>query len=332
MSSTLNAQSVLKTLAALESQIATLKAQLGAPSAPVKGAKKELSAAALEARRSSPWIVFTGRVRALLKSTGANGGIETQMFCSSLKDTTPIGLDQKPDYSAWSDADILARFGSWKRPEVSKQAAAKSSASVASADGDAAGAGAEKAKKERKNPWASLSEEDRAAKIAKMQAGRKAKKAGSEEAAASDGEAAPAPAPAPSAPASVAGSEVSSKKKRSPWSEETKAKAAAKRAAKKDASADASAAVGAGDGGAAPVAAALRVPLPASEDEAEEDPYKRILFKGQSYLVNSRGWCYYRETDGTQGRWAGLFKRGPPPTLDASVSEPESEEVFGDDE
>jgi hypothetical protein len=332
MSSAINAQSVLKTLAALESQIAALKAQLGAPSAPVKGAKKELSAAALEARRSSPWIVFTGRVRALLKTAGATGGIETQMFCSSLKDTTPIGLDGKADYSVWSDADILARFGSWTRPEVSKQAAAKSSASVASGD-DADGAAAEKPKKERKNPWAGLSEEERAAKIAKMQAGRKAKKAGSEEAAeASDGDAAPA-APAPSAPASVAGSESSGKKKRGPWSEETKAKAAAKRAAKKEASADVSVAAGGGAAAApaSPMAAALKVPLPPSDDE--EDAFKRILFKGQSYLVNSSGWCYYRESDGTQGRWAGIFKRGPPPTLDASVPEPEAdEEVFGDDE
>jgi hypothetical protein len=330
MSSTINAQSVLKTLAALESQIAALKAQLGAPSAPVKGAKKELSAAALEARRSSPWIVFTGRVRALLKTTGANGGIETQMFCSSLKDTTPIGLDGKADYSVWSDADILARFGSWTRPEVSKQAAAKSSASVASGD-DADGAAAEKPKKERKNPWAGLSEEERAAKIAKMQAGRKGKKAGSEEAAASDGDAAPA-APSPSAPASVAGSESSGKKKRGPWSEETKAKAAAKRAAKKEAPADGSVAAGGGAAAApaSPMAAALKVPLPPSDDE--EDAFKRILFKGQSYLVNSSGWCYYRESDGTQGRWAGIFKRGPPPTLDASVPEPEGdEEVFGDE-
>lgn len=135
---------------------------------------------------------------------------------------------------------------------------------------------AEEPKKERKNPWAGLSEEAKAERIAKMQAGRQAKKA--ERKMSADSLDAPAPAalpapvrtpnegginfgrfstgtlvaedaPAAPAPAEDAGSETSSKKSRkNPWEglseEQRKAKIAKMqeaRAAKKAARAAAGA-------------------------------------------------------------------------------------------
>jgi hypothetical protein len=316
-------------VAAQQQQLAALqtKTASAAPSAAGAGrAKRELSEDEKAKKREQPWILFTNRVRELLKSrASAKGGKETQQFAATLKDASPKTAEGKPDYSSWTDEDILARFASWTAPEVSKQKAAGKSwakpkgssvagseaASVVSGGGAAA---AEKPKKERKNPWAGLSEEEKAERVAKMQAGRAAKKAAKD--GALDDE--PLGTSAEEATAAVA---------------KTKAALSKAKAAKAASAAPKSPALGGsvGAGGGAPVAAALSAPSAPASDE-----FKPMLFKTVRYLYRkSDGHCYLREEDGTQGAWAGIFTVvNGKPTLDTSAPAPdaEDEEVFGDDE
>jgi hypothetical protein len=79
----------------------------------------------------------------------------------------------------------------------------------------------EKPKKERKNPWAGLSEEQREERLAAMKRGRELKKQ-EKRRLSEDSLAAPAPAPAPVAAAEDAASDTSSAKKRkNPWADLT---------------------------------------------------------------------------------------------------------------
>ena len=214
MSSSLNTSAILSAIASLETQLASLKLQLGgassAKSAPV--AKKERKPRKKSEAGPTAWIVFTDRVRKILKDNGYKAsaiGVECVQFCSTLK-------TENADLPSWTDADILARREAWSVPEISKQAAAgknkKSSApsSVVSGgdgDGEAAPASTEKPKKERKNPWAGLTAEQKAAKVAAMKAGRSAKKSAASssdvESVSQESVVAPLP-PLPSSPKSVA--------------------------------------------------------------------------------------------------------------------------------
>jgi hypothetical protein len=63
--------------------------------------------------------------------------------------------------------------------------------------------------------------------------------------------------------------------------------------------------------------------------------FKPVLLVGVRYLVNMEsGHAYYRNEDGSQGDWAGIFSRTPKPHVDTSVPEPgaEEEELNFDDE
>jgi len=184
---------------ALKSQVSSLQALLASKSvtAPAVASGKPVTEKKPRKKSDAPptaWRLFTDRVRQILRDNGYTAkavGVECVQFCSTLK-------DENSDFATWQDADILARRASWSAPEVSKQKAAGKSwrkpktgsapASVVSGgddelDGDApADSGADKPKKQRKNPWADLSPEERAAKSAKMQAGRAAKKAASDDA------------------------------------------------------------------------------------------------------------------------------------------------------
>jgi hypothetical protein len=275
------------------------------------------------------WRLFTDRVRGLLKDNayaGKSVGVECVQFCSSLK-------TENADFDSWADADILAQRAAWSAPAVSKQAEAglhwkngkkvvTPSGSVVS-DGEAAPAEVSEPKKARKNPWADLTPEQRAAKVAAMKAGRDAKKTATEstDAVVVVVEAAPAPAHVEDA---VSDGGSSAKKARKPWSAETKAAAKAKRDAKK---------------ASASSTTAEMPPLPPSPPESVSggSEFQGIMLGGNRYLVNlASGHCYRRETDGTQGDWAGLFHRtgGPKnngPWIDETVAEPENDELVFDE-
>ena len=175
-------------LLALRAQVSSLQAALEAKTvsapaktdkAPAKKVKKERDPDAPPRERTA-WGLFTDRIRALLRANGYEGAdVATRcvQFCSSLK-------EENADLSSWSDEDVLARRAAWTAPEVSKQKAAGKSwrkpktGSVASGEDAEDGASAEeKPKKARKNPWEGLSEEAKAERIAKMKAGKAAKKA-----------------------------------------------------------------------------------------------------------------------------------------------------------
>jgi hypothetical protein len=197
---------ILAELQKLNGRISTLEStKPSAPAASGKAAKKERKTKEKDPkapkRAPSSWLLFTGRIRDILRANGyekAALGKECQMFCASLK-------EENAELDSWSEGDVLARRAAWTAPEVSKQKAAglswrkdKSGSAPGSvvsgaeeADGESAPASA---KKERKNPWAGLTEEQKAERIAKMKAGKAAKKA------AAEGEEAPASPKASEAP------------------------------------------------------------------------------------------------------------------------------------
>lgn len=189
MSSTLDNSAILATITALESQLAALKAQLSgssvvsAPVGKAGGVVKVKKSRKPSTAPPSAWIIFTKKVRDLLKSNGYTAkavGVELVQFAATLK-------DENADLDSWVDADILARRAAWSAPEVSRWESAhgaKGKAGSAANSVVSTGSKAEDApvsdtgsKKARKNPWAGLSAEDKAAKVKKMADAKAAKKA-----------------------------------------------------------------------------------------------------------------------------------------------------------
>lgn len=149
----------------------------------VKKEKKEKDPNAPK-KEPNEWIVFTQKVREALKGAGIKAGVEVTQFCGMLK-------SKNADYASWSSDAILVEHSGWKRPEVSKQALAKS-AEVSPAS--ATDAPAKKARKPQ-------SEETKKAAAEKRAATKAAKSAASAPLPASPAPKAKAPAPAPAAEA-----------------------------------------------------------------------------------------------------------------------------------
>jgi hypothetical protein len=300
------------------SSIESSKPSVSAPAAKKQrksAAKSTVSAEDKPKRPANAWILFTQRVRGLLKENGYTKeavGIEANMFSSTLK-------EENSDLTSWSNEDILARRADWSRPAVSKWVATHGVKSKASSvvSGEAPEAAetesAEKPKKARKNPWEGLSEEQKAERIAKMKAGKAAKKAAAEGSADAEEEAPVSPkVKAEAAPKASAPKEVAAKPS-SPKPSSSKAAEAPKASSKSNAA-------------AAPAVAAA----PAASGQ-----FKPVLLQGVRYLVNMEsGHAYHRNDDGSQGDWAGIFSRTPKPHVDSSVPEPgaEEEELNFDDE
>lgn len=105
----------------------------------------------------NPWIVFTGRVRDILKAAGLPAGKECQQFASHLKTTHPNAYSM-------TDEEIEAARSDWNAPEAKPKPSAASATPAApaatTADDDVPVA----------KPKRVLSEEQKA----KMAAGRKA--------------------------------------------------------------------------------------------------------------------------------------------------------------
>jgi hypothetical protein len=311
--SSLNTSAILSAISVMEKELAALRAQISPATEKKEAAKKEKKEAKKEeaakkeekeekkTRAPTAWLLFTERVRNLLRENGYEKkhlGPEMTKFCSELK-------KDNEDLSSWSSEDILARRAAWTAPEAKAPSAP---ASVVEEKEE------KEEKKPRKSAWEGLSEEDRAAKIAKMQAGRAAKKA-------AKGPEAEEAAPASDGEASVTSSE---KKKRGPkkladMSSEERAAHAAKvkeRAAKK------------AEKKAAPSSPELPPLPPSPVASVGESSFKRVLLDGKRYLVNmTSGHTYFREADDSQGDWAGIFKKTGSkktggPWVDDSISEP----------
>lgn len=337
--SSINVNSILSSISSMEKELASLRALLG--SAPSKtAAPAEKKQRKKRVGPPSAWVLFSDRVRDILRTNGyekSDLGIHCVQFCSSLK-------DENKELSSWTDADILARRAAWSVPAESKQAAAgihyvkgkkvvtppgSTTGSVVSvSDGDAPVT--EPAKKQRKNPWAGLTDEQRLAKSAAMQAGKAAKKAATTTSSTAETNVA-ASAVVADTSAVVADTKSdggSSAKKRKPWSDETKAAAKAKRDAKKNAATSSTTTT---------TEATTLPPLPTSPPESVvTSEFKGLMLGGARYLVDmSTGHCYHRSADGSQGDWAGLFHRTGGPKggswIDDSVAEPENDSDSGSD-
>lgn len=185
MSAIANATSLLSTIAALESQLITLKSSIGGGAdfaTPAKKAKKMKDPEAPK-KEANVWIKFTMRVGNLLKAACADASEEdkehfkgpatmVKQFCTVLK-------QQKP-YEAWADSEVLEAFESWERPPIAprtkKTPASSAVPSAAASDaGSVAGDSDSSAKKERKKA-APKSDEEKAAINAKRAATLAAKK------------------------------------------------------------------------------------------------------------------------------------------------------------
>ena len=304
-----------------------------------KAAKKEAASASASAeekkeRAPTAWRLFADRVRALLRENGYEGralGPECVQFASSLK-------EENADFSSWSDSDILARREAWSAPEISKgelkggkgwaktgerRAASKNGSVVSGADGEEAEEGSEKPKKARKNPWEGLSPEEKAERIAKMKAGKAAKKAASE--GLLDDE--PLGASAEEIKATAAKmAAVKAKSEEAPPKVSAPPKAVS---ASPKAVSEAPKSSAAAGGGAAAAAASSS----SSSASAAASAFKPVLLTGTRYLVNMEsGHAYFRNEDGSQGEWAGIFSRTPKPHVDTSVPEPGAEEEGEEEE
>jgi hypothetical protein len=158
-----------------------------APSSSTKKAKKEKKEKDPNAPKKEPndWIKFTSKVREALKAANIKAGVEVTQFCGMLK-------TKNADYASWTPEAILTEHSGWTRPEVSKQALAKSP-EPSPADPPVAA----DAKKTRKPQ----SDETKKAAAEKRAATKAAKSAASAPLPASPAPKAKAPVPAPAAEA-----------------------------------------------------------------------------------------------------------------------------------
>lgn len=66
----------------------------------------------------------------------------------------------------------------------------------------------------------------------------------------------------------------------------------------------------------------VSAPAPAAAAPAADSEWKKFILKGKSYLWNpSNNYTYFREEDGSQGEWAGIFNPANK-SIDSSVPEP----------
>ena len=199
------------------------------------------------------------------------------------------------------DPEKQAKYEAYRAKTDEKQAAKKSGASsVASVSdsGSVAAPATGEVKKERKNPWADLTEEQKAERVAKMQAGKAAKK----EAAATVAEpvAAPAVAVAPVAAQKPVSQKPSVPKPSVP-----------KPSAPKPV--------------AAPVAAPASTVEVVAGDADDEETFKDFEFKGVKYWKNGLQFVYKQNSDKGVGDYVGRFDV-PKRKIDTTVPEPPVED------
>ena len=196
------------------------------------------------------------------------------------------------------DPEKQAKYEAYRAKTDEKQAAKKSGASsVASASdsGSVNESGAVPAtgevKKERKNPWADLTEEQKKERVAKMTAGKAAKKAAAAE---------PAAVVAPVAVTPVIPQKPSVPKPSAP-----------KQSAPK------------------PSAASVPAPVAAVEvvagDADDEETYKDFEFKGVKYYKNGLQYVYKQLSDKNVGDYVGRYDV-PKRKIDTTVPEPPVED------
>jgi len=308
-----------KAILAIEKQLSVLRAFAGLPTeAPLKkgrGAGKKSKAASVTSdgepkkkRELTPQIQAMNEERkAIFEELKSNWATENPDFASldaaALKTAVTNGeVSAKPRFSdalkehsrrsREGDPEKQAKYEAYRAKVDAEQASKKSGASsVASEEADDAPSG--EVKKARKNPWEGLTEEQRAERVAKMKAGKAAKK-----------EATPEPvAVAEPAPVAVA-----------PAAEKRPVKAApAKPSAPKPSAPKPT-----------PVAVEEKVEVVAASAD-DEEAFAPFEFKGVKYWKNGLQYVYKKTSDGGFGDYAGRYDV-PKRKIDASVPEPPVED------
>jgi hypothetical protein len=318
-----NTQQLLAAMDALEQQMAAIRAQLGSVSKTVPAEpkadkpKRELSAGVLA------WNKQVHETLAQMKTDGwrhPQTGKEP-IYRDALAEAARLrGL---------ADPAVAAKQAEHKAKKAELKAKkASSSASVASVPSESEPAVSTE-KKAKKNPWADMTEEQKQERIAKMKAGREAKKLAAS---------APAPvstnpfedAPAPAEPASDAESAASSVKKRGPpkgvkLSEEERIRRATKAKATRDAKKAGVPAATATNAAAVPLPASAASSVIVSDDEIDEETFTKQQLPNSSRIVYKNGLNHVRAyTPQGVGAWLGMYDPVKK-TIDASVPEPEDE-------
>jgi len=319
-----NTQQLLAAMSALEQQMAAIRAQLGAvnktvPTEPkADKPKRELSAGV---------IAWNKQVNETLLQMKTDGWRHPQ---TGKEPIYRDALAEAARLRGLADPAVAAKQAEHKAKKAELKAKkASSSASVASAPSDSEPAAEKKAKK---NPWADMTEEQKQERIAKMKAGREAKKLAAS---------APAPAPAPSnpfddapapvaEPASDAESATSSVKKRGPpkgvkLTEEERLRRATKAKATRDAKKASVPAATATNAAAVPLPASAASSVIVSDDEIDEETFTKQQLPNSSRIVYKNGLNHVRAyTPQGVGAWLGMYDPVKK-TIDASVPEPEDE-------
>ena len=252
---------------------------------------------------------FTSLDAKALSAAVKNGEVDAKpRFSDALKEHSKRQREGDPEKQA--------KYEAYRAKTDEKQAAKKSGASsVASASdsGSVNESGAVPAtgevKKERKNPWLGLTDEQKEERKAKMAAGKEAAKKVREAAAASV--AAPVAVTASvavAAPASTASNAAAAPA----VAEKRPVKVAPKAAASAPAPAPAP----------APVAAAVEVVEASADDEEAFQPFE---FKGTKYWKNGLQYVYKKTSDGGFGDYLGRYDV-PKRKIDTTVPEPPVED------
>ena len=342
MSSSTDMKSVIAaTLKNLESQVAALRAALNEipteASPPVQPKeKRELSAAILKmngergaifeelkAAWSSAHPEYVALDAAALKSAVKSGAVPAKpRFSDALQEHSRRLRENDPAKQAKYEA--YRKSADAKTAKIQAARAAPSEAVTVSAPASVTSTSENK----RKNPWLEMTDEQKAERIAKMQTGKKDKKAAALVAApvaVAVAVAVPSAsnpfddAVATEAPASDTESATSSKKRGPPkgvkLSEEERIKRAAKAKATRDAK---------------KVAGAAAVPLPASPpsssassvivDEIDEETFTKQQIGSKIVYKNALGHVRAYTTEGA-GIWLGMYDSAKK-VIDATVPEP----------
>jgi len=327
MSSSTNMKSViLSTLKNLESQVAALRAALNEMPeiSPVQPKEKRVMSAGVAAWNENVKSVLAQMVAANWKHPVSG---KSAIYRDALAEAGRLrGL---------ADPEVAKKQAEQKVKKAEKKAvkAASSSASSVASAPSVSVSEPPSEKKERKNPWLALTEEQKAERIAKMTAGKLAKK---EAAAASASVAVAVPvavaAPAsvavavPSAsnpfedaPASDAENATPSKKPGPPKGVKHTEEERVRRAAKAKATRDAK-----------KVAGAAAVPLPASPtsssassvivEEIDEETFTKQQIGSKIVYKNALGHVRAYTTDGA-GVWLGMYDPVKK-VIDTTVPEP----------
>jgi len=159
----INTESIRRSIANLESELNSLKAQLSFDSAPVKAIKaKKVKDPNAEPKEANVWIKFTQRVVALIKEAHPDNkapATEGKQFCSFLK--------EQKSYDLWLDGEILEAFTSWEKPESSKMERDGKTKKAKSESASESGSVTDASERKKRGP---MTEEAKAARNAKMQA------------------------------------------------------------------------------------------------------------------------------------------------------------------